>query len=163
MNLKPLAIAATAAALCGCLNTATPVEQRIAQRAAAYVELTPEQQGRVRLGHIQLGDTTNMLWMVLGEPADTTTRSVPVAAWVEGADPAEVAAAGERELETWTYYRDSSPWESGPPPPSPTYQPGAMFVPNPPPPPVRTIKAYVFENGVMVGMDTRTETPGDAP
>ena len=163
MNQWPAAGIACACALCGCLNTATPVEQRIAQRAGAYVELSAEQQGRVRLGHIQIGDTTNMLWMVFGEPAEITTRSAPVITGVEGLDPAEVEAAGERLLETWTYYRDPNPWESGPRLPSPAYQPGAMFADNPPPPSVRTIKTYVFANGVMVGMDTQTETPGNSP
>jgi len=157
--------AALAVLLCGChlLNSQSPVELRIAQRAAAYMELTAEQQGRVRLGHIQLGDTTNMLWMVFGDPAETATRATPLVAQAEGLDPAEVEAAGERELETWTYVREPAPWESGPRPPSPAYQPGALFVDAPPPPPVRSIKTYVFENGVIVDMGARNETPAKSP
>jgi len=156
----PAAGIAAACVLCGCLNGAdNTIGKRIAQRAAAYVELDNEQQGRVRLGHIQIGDTTNMLWMVHGDPADITASTVSVFAGMEGIDPAELEAAGERELETWTYYRDANPWESGPRLPSPAYQPGAMFADNPPPPPVRVIKTYVCENGVMVGMHTQPVPP----
>ena len=147
MNRKKLIPAlATALALGGCMTMEpTPVESRIAQRAEAFDALDAHQQGRVRLGHIQLGDTTNMLWMAFGEP----TSTAPAA---EGADPA---------VETWTYLREPPPWMNGPQPPVPAYQPGALFAPEPPPPPQRIIKTYVLTDGVITDMNTRHEKIGN--
>ena len=157
MNMNTLTAAAIAAtcALCGCLTVPTEIERRAAQRAAAYDEFTPDQQERTLLGHIQIGDPTNMLWMVLGDPARIGETPHP-AALVEGVDTADSAA--EWMLETWTYVREPDPRTVGAQPPPIGFQPGAMFVANPPPPPVRVTKTYVIAGGVIVDMKTENST-----
>ena len=124
---------------CSCASvTTTPADLRIRQRPEAFAQLNAEQQGRTRLGHIQVGDTADMLWMAFGEPA-------------------ELERAEEPPRETWTYLRVLNPRASGSQPPSPVYQPGAMFAANPPPPPKHVRKIYIITDGVISGMETKDE------
>ena len=132
------AFALALAALCGCTTAPTPIEQRIALRPLAFKALDAEQQERTRLAHIQIGDTTNMLWMAFGEPANITV------------DNAETNPG----IETWTYVREQL---SGPPLPNAGFAPGAMFAPSPPPPPERVKKIYILSDGVITDMDTQRE------
>jgi len=160
-----LALAA-AFALCGCVTERSPIEQRIALRQTAFDTLDAYQQERVRLGHIELGDTTDMLWMVFGEPTTISTNTIlkiwktaePITTLFpkpDGEMPEELS--GCEWCETWSYVREPPPWTVGPPPPTAGYQPGAMFAPPPPPPPERVIKIYFLLDGVIKEIDTKRE------
>jgi len=131
-------VAALALFACACSSVTTPVDLRIQQRSAAFAELNAEQQERTRLGHIQVGDTADMLWMAFGEPAD-------------------LQRAEEPPREMWAYVRELNPRASGSQPPLPVYQPGAMFAANPPPPPKFVRKIYIITDGVITGMETKDE------
>ncbi len=160
---------AAALALCGCVTEPAAVETRITKRSEAFNDLNKDQQERVRLGHIQFGDSMDMLWMSLGDPTTVsyttsdgqTHESVPWKTYEELYDvfPAITNCTGE----TWTYIREPKP-QPGPVLPKPSvdgYQPGAMYAPEPPAPRQRVTKVYVMADGVIVDMRTTYEPLDD--
>ena len=168
MTTKKLFPLLATLALCGCQTVPTPVELRIAERADAFAALDAYQQERVRLGHIQIGDTTNMLWMAFGEPTTISTNTAPFFPPLADGEESdenekiarEIFAGAEWMRVTWTYVREQSAWAGGPPPPTAGFQPGAMFAPSPPSI-ERVKKIYILFGGVITDMDTQREQVRD--
>ena len=146
MTKQTLAALAATCVLCGCM-TDTAFQHRVSARADAFDALSADQQERVQLGLIQHGDTRDMLWMALGDPASLNESAAPA----DADDDANTAA------ETWVYVWDVQP--ALPLPSVDTYMPGAMFVSNPPPPPTRVTKTYVFNNGIITDIQTEYDPP----
>lgn len=169
---------ASAAALClaaGCATQPAMIEQRILQRADAFEALAPEARERLRLAHVEAGDSTNFLWMAFGDPTlvdykmpdgSLVTRSA--ASPEDALSPPPEGYAGE----TWTYVRTSQPVTAeqrfaqariGQDLPFQPYQPGAAFAAVPAQPAMRSTKVFTIADGVITHIDTKVETLGDAP
>lgn len=56
----------------GCESTG--VSSRIEEKATAFAALTPEQQKMIRAGEIELGFTSDMVYMALGKAAKTEIK-----------------------------------------------------------------------------------------
>jgi hypothetical protein len=63
-------VLATALLVAGC-NT---VDSRIEKRRAAFEQLAPEVQQRIREGKIALGDSPDAVWIALGRPDEVRRR-----------------------------------------------------------------------------------------
>lgn len=69
-------------ALTGCESTG--VSARIQEKSAAYAALSPEQQKLVKAGEIEIGFTSDMVYMSLGKPSEVENKDTPdgsVAMW----------------------------------------------------------------------------------
>ncbi|HEU5081626.1 MAG TPA: hypothetical protein VFT72_20605 [Opitutaceae bacterium] len=69
--LASLTVLLVGAILCGC---STP-DSRIKDHQAAFAALSPEDQGRIRGGKIDVGYTPEMVLMALGDPDRKYTRT----------------------------------------------------------------------------------------
>jgi hypothetical protein len=66
--MKRLLILSAALAALFTLAGCNTVNSRIESKAAAFAQLTPEAQDRVRKGKIELGDSSDAVFIALGEP-----------------------------------------------------------------------------------------------
>jgi len=62
--------------LSGC-ETTGGVSSRIQEKSAAFAALTPEQQKLVRSGEIEIGFTSDMVYMALGPASKTEVKDSP--------------------------------------------------------------------------------------
>ena len=61
--------------LAGCATSTLPA--RIQEKSAAYAALTPEQRKNVESGTIEVGYTTDMVYLALGSPRQVQTKDTP--------------------------------------------------------------------------------------
>ena len=82
--MKPLllpALALAAALLAGC----DTFERRAQEKSAAFATLTPAQRAQLKQGSINIGDTTDMVYIALGEPdekRETATAAGRRTVWI---------------------------------------------------------------------------------
>ncbi len=69
-------LAAIALALTGC-HAGSGIQARIKEKSAAFAALKPAQQAKVETGVIEVGFTTDMVYMALGRPNETNTVTLP--------------------------------------------------------------------------------------
>lgn len=61
--------------MAGCATSTLPA--RIQEKSAAYAALTPEQRKNVESGTIEVGYTTDMVYLALGTPRQVQTKDTP--------------------------------------------------------------------------------------
>ncbi|MBS0663306.1 MAG: hypothetical protein JSR48_08570 [Verrucomicrobia bacterium] len=70
MNSRWMTVGAIALTVLGTGCSSSSIESRIAERAAAFQSLAPENQQAVREGAIAVGFTPDMVYMALGQPSE---------------------------------------------------------------------------------------------
>jgi hypothetical protein len=70
-NPLPYLLLLGAALLGGC----STVQSRIEEKSAVFNSLTPEEQARLRQGVINVGDTSDMVYIAMGKPDDVRERT----------------------------------------------------------------------------------------
>ncbi len=63
----------------GCLSQHALIERRIRERAEFFSALPPENQQRLREGHVKAGDTPDAVWIVYGRPDRVYQRATATA------------------------------------------------------------------------------------
>jgi hypothetical protein len=73
-----VSIAALAAAmmLTGC-DASSGITSRIQEKSALFAQLTPEQKKNIEEGAIEMGYTTDMVYMALGKPSKVREKTAP--------------------------------------------------------------------------------------
>ena len=67
----------------GC-DPASGIATRIAEKSAVFTQLTPEQKSKIEQGVIEIGFTSDMVYMAMGRPQKITEKNLPlghVAMW----------------------------------------------------------------------------------
>jgi len=83
MRFIPAALPVVVALLLAGCETAA-LSTRIEEKAELFARLTPEQQRDIRAGVIEVGYTTDMVYMALGRPGNIAAKDTPegpVAMW----------------------------------------------------------------------------------
>ncbi|MBC7366541.1 MAG: hypothetical protein H7343_06980 [Undibacterium sp.] len=69
--LRPLALIALTVLFAGC----STIDSRIREKSAAFAALDAPTQDKIRLGRVEVGFTTDLVYIALGGPDERTTRT----------------------------------------------------------------------------------------